>query len=463
EYLLQARSDLETSNLPRPNPLAPAPADIDSKAYKIWKAWESIYAAEGSDWFWWYGADMTTPANDDTPFDQGFRGHLASMYQFMNEVLVMEGKTPYAIPDFKPIIQAQPQPPSEPFTPATAPVLDGLLSPNELEWTELGGFFYDNDSGAQANQDDDVALVYYGYSADALYLGILSNDDLSTKSDYDMFIYMSHKRVLDIETGAVATDPANDTSRFGTELSIEGGAAREVRIAFTNGVGQVSLSQADGSGGWTPTSHSITSGGPTSPGKLYEIRIPFSDLNQTQTDPLALQVVASATGEDVDIAPSLEAKTIFEDPTNVIYVTFECDVTGAAVPLNSYTDIATFPPPEGNGIVYITGNHDKLLQWTPNKVAMLDDGVAPDAVANDGIWTLTVGFPPGTLLRYKYTIGLPQNEGNWSGTEEFPLTERGLDVTKDPTKSKMKVSDVFANRPQPTGTVASMTVVELLE
>lgn len=463
EYLLQARNDLAKSNLPRPNPLAPAPADTDSKAYKIWAAWEAIYAAEGSDWFWWYGADMTTPANDDTPFDQGFRGHLTSMYQFMNEVLVTEGKTPFTVPDFKPIIQAQPQPPSEPFTPDTAPTLDGLLTPNELEWTELGGFFYDNDSGAQANQDDDIALVYYGYSADALYLGILSNDDLSAKDDYDLFVYVSHKKVLDIESGQVLLDPANDVTRFGTELAIDGGAAREIRLSLSNGTANVTLSTADGSGNWTSVGNNITVGGPVSPGKLLEVRIPFSDLNQTSTDPLALQVAASSGGEDVDLAPSLEAKTIFDDPTNIIYVTFECDVTGSVVPVNSYTDISTLPPPAGNGIVYITGNHDKLLQWTPNKVAMLDDGVEPDAVANDGIWTLTVGLPPGTLLRYKYTIGLPKDEGKWSGTEEFPLTERGLDVTKDPTKSKMHVSDVFANRPQPSGTVAGMTVIEILE
>ncbi|MFT7622917.1 MAG: alpha-amylase/alpha-mannosidase (GH57 family), partial [Myxococcota bacterium] len=84
EYLLQTRLDLQKSGLPRPNPLAPAPADTDSKAWMIWAAWEEIYAAEGSDWFWGYGADMTTPANDDTPFDKGFRAHLVGMYTFMN-------------------------------------------------------------------------------------------------------------------------------------------------------------------------------------------------------------------------------------------------------------------------------------------------------------------------------------------------------------------------------------------
>ncbi|MCA9570430.1 MAG: glycoside hydrolase, partial [Myxococcales bacterium] len=33
------------------------------------EAVEPLLAAEGSDWFWWYGVDQTTPSNDDSPFD----------------------------------------------------------------------------------------------------------------------------------------------------------------------------------------------------------------------------------------------------------------------------------------------------------------------------------------------------------------------------------------------------------
>jgi hypothetical protein len=117
------------------------------------------------------------------------------------------------------------------------------------------------------------------------------------------------------------------------------------------------------------------------------------------------------------------------------------------------------PPPKSNGIVYITGNQDKLTQWTPNKMPMLDDGTGADTVANDGIWSITVPLTPAAVVRYKYTIGLPKNEGKWSGTEEFPLTERGFVVTKDPSKTKMLIKDVFADRPQPTGTMGKKTVV----
>src|SRR5258708_11552232 len=42
------------------------------------KAWEEIYIAEGSDWFWWFGDDHSS-AQDDL-FDQLFRKHLQNVY-----------------------------------------------------------------------------------------------------------------------------------------------------------------------------------------------------------------------------------------------------------------------------------------------------------------------------------------------------------------------------------------------
>jgi hypothetical protein len=40
-----------------------------------------MYAAEGSDWFWWYGSDQQAPGGDD-PFDAAFRAHLSNVYRF---------------------------------------------------------------------------------------------------------------------------------------------------------------------------------------------------------------------------------------------------------------------------------------------------------------------------------------------------------------------------------------------
>ena len=42
-------------------------------------AWESLYAAEGSDWFWWFGDDHFTA--DKGLFDRIFREHLQAVYE----------------------------------------------------------------------------------------------------------------------------------------------------------------------------------------------------------------------------------------------------------------------------------------------------------------------------------------------------------------------------------------------
>jgi alpha-amylase/alpha-mannosidase (GH57 family) len=45
--------------------------------------WEALYAAEGSDWFWWFGEGHSS--NQDAMFDELFREHLLAMYKALNE------------------------------------------------------------------------------------------------------------------------------------------------------------------------------------------------------------------------------------------------------------------------------------------------------------------------------------------------------------------------------------------
>ena len=47
------------------------------------EVWEALYAAEGSDWFWWLGEGHSS--NQDAMFDQLFREHLTGVYEALNE------------------------------------------------------------------------------------------------------------------------------------------------------------------------------------------------------------------------------------------------------------------------------------------------------------------------------------------------------------------------------------------
>ena len=44
-------------------------------------AWDALYAAEGSDWFWWYGDDFDTDFKPE--FDRLFRTHLRNVWTHM--------------------------------------------------------------------------------------------------------------------------------------------------------------------------------------------------------------------------------------------------------------------------------------------------------------------------------------------------------------------------------------------
>ena len=48
---------------------------------RLQAAWWEIYAAEGSDWFWWYGPDFTI--DTDLLFDELFRTHLQNVYRLL--------------------------------------------------------------------------------------------------------------------------------------------------------------------------------------------------------------------------------------------------------------------------------------------------------------------------------------------------------------------------------------------
>ena len=99
EYLLTTRNTLEQSGLAPPDPKLEIPTDAKKdQSYWTYRAWDEMYAAEGSDWFWWYGADQGAPGGDK-PFDDAYLTHLKSVYKFMRKA-GWSGETP----DFTPIL-----------------------------------------------------------------------------------------------------------------------------------------------------------------------------------------------------------------------------------------------------------------------------------------------------------------------------------------------------------------------
>lgn len=121
------------------------------------RALDKIHAAEGSDWFWWYGQDQDS--GRDHEFDQAFRGLLAGVYRDL-------GQAPP--PDLGvPIVQLGATPTRKPSA-YLAPRIDGPF--DRTEWAKAGSVFAEG--GAMATGGRPFDALFYGWDKAWLYLGV---------------------------------------------------------------------------------------------------------------------------------------------------------------------------------------------------------------------------------------------------------------------------------------------------
>ena len=92
-------------------------------------AWEEIYIAEGSDWFWWFGDDFSS--DNDEEFDRLFRMHLSNVHLLLGTEVPDYLKTPISTPH-------EVRPTLEPLG-LISPSLDGRIT-HFYEWREAGYF-----------------------------------------------------------------------------------------------------------------------------------------------------------------------------------------------------------------------------------------------------------------------------------------------------------------------------------
>ncbi|MBI4817820.1 MAG: hypothetical protein HY791_16285 [Deltaproteobacteria bacterium] len=463
DYLIQVRSDLEgfeSQGLLRPLDTDPVPA-AGTPEWHAYQAWMAMYAAEGSDWFWWYGSDQTAVGGDE-PFDRIYRELLSSVYRHAAAFgLATE------VPDFPPILRVC-IPPAGPI--ATAPLLDGQFDPDYLdgnlstphEWRDAGaGVCVDPDSGAAHLPDDVIEAWYHGVkTGDGVYVALRMSDDLTARlgTDYQVRLYFSQKHIVSLNPTQVEQDPFVTTTRAGTPITFAaGGAAREVTLDFSSGVVTASVAAADVSGWLVPVSDptvQLALGA-----RLIELRVPFASVSFQANDPLEMLMTITAAGEELDRAPNLNSLVLSPDRSTLVEVTLILDATGSRLPLEFVKPIDNPPPPEGTGRAFIVGNLPEIGSWVPNTVSMVDDGATlGDTFAGDNYWTFQMFLPPLTGVQYKYTIGT-MGDG-WGPTEEYPLTNRGFVVRDTDSDGKVVVRDVFADRPNPSGGMGALSTFD---
>jgi hypothetical protein len=117
------------------------------------KAWEELYIAEGSDWFWWYGDDHSS--GNDGAFDSLFRTHLKNVYTFIGAqppsflnipVKGMAHARRYTLPQVSLSVH-----------------IDGQIT-NYFEWLGAGRYRPDKEGGVMtAAQASLVDQIFFGY------------------------------------------------------------------------------------------------------------------------------------------------------------------------------------------------------------------------------------------------------------------------------------------------------------
>ena len=126
------------------------------------EAWEAIYAAEGSDWFWWYGDDHSS--SNDEHFDTLFRRYIKKVYT------LIKAEPPIAL-DI-PIISADKGVRPE-ITPTAYvnPVMDGEIT-NYFEWLGAGALKRGYQGAAMHREVEGGEMldgIQYAFSSEELF------------------------------------------------------------------------------------------------------------------------------------------------------------------------------------------------------------------------------------------------------------------------------------------------------
>jgi alpha-amylase/alpha-mannosidase (GH57 family) len=128
----------------------------------------SLYAAEGSDWFWWYGDDHFSPHSDR--FDRLFRQHLMNIYRLLGQ------DPPRQL--LEPIKKKNPAGLIREPAAFIDPEIDGRIS-DYFEWLAAGLYDLTRQGSAMHSSDRMLQSFYYGYNKSSFFIRIDGVQDLS--------------------------------------------------------------------------------------------------------------------------------------------------------------------------------------------------------------------------------------------------------------------------------------------
>jgi len=126
-------------------------------------AYEHLFAAEGSDWNWWYGDDHSAGADSDAQFDMLYRSHLKKIYEVL-------GATPPERLNVAIKTRRIKSPVLEPVDFLKVKI-DGIAT-NYYEWMNAGFYQTGHSGGSMHQVENIIKAIYYGFDEEKLYIRI---------------------------------------------------------------------------------------------------------------------------------------------------------------------------------------------------------------------------------------------------------------------------------------------------
>ncbi len=240
------------------------------------EALRALYAAEGSDWFWWYGDDQDSGTDD--LFDWLFKTHLVAAYRAAG----------YADPDIPRVLSLRLRVPLRANLGEAKPLLDGQVT-EPAEWAEAA---VTPGTGA-------VEQLAVAYGEGALFVRVdldgPARDLIGT--DTKLVLYTTGKPG---ERANVAARHSEAPLEFALVSAVELDLAK----VNADGSGYVFRYAADGRGGWRLASpiRTLTQRA-ASVGDVVEFGIPFEELGVEPGGSLVLAVALERKGELLGQAP----------------------------------------------------------------------------------------------------------------------------------------------------------------
>jgi len=247
---------------------------------KLRLALDAMYAAEGSDWFWWYGADQSS--GDDGAFDQQFRKTLMDVYAHTGE----------PAPDWLrvPIIPSAAQTPDIAMTGVLSLTIDGRVDPPD-EWA--GAAVYLDATGPLSPGLALTTTLRVGFDKEHLFFRLDANQDWADGDFVGFYL------------GVPGATQVNSFPRYGAagepRTLLGFGAAYEVGCRFVLGSVSGTLTPATGENTWAEYAPLPDV---KARGRVLEVAVPLKSLGAFEAgDNLHLRVVVSRDERDVALGP----------------------------------------------------------------------------------------------------------------------------------------------------------------